>query len=308
MDRGRRVARLPVRTMHWCDWMSPIWHSSAVGYLTKRAEDADQTPNSIADNHLGRSALTALGADMVSRRLGNPSTFTGLILLLATASLYLLERKQNIRRQWGPVASWLQVHMYVGTFACCVGWMHVQWPIRGPFEQCLAACYACVALSGLGLAVLSRWTPRRLASIALDYPLEQIPALQLAVAEDAHRVAIASSQTGEGATLAEYYRLRLLPFFRMPRGWLYRLLPTGSKRRQLLRELEALDRYLATAGIDRRRQLSLMVQSKDDLDYHAALQRRLRLLLAIHVALTWSLAIMIVVHVVLVMRFSGALL
>jgi hypothetical protein len=117
-----------------------------------------------------------------------------------------------------------------------------------------------------------------------------------------------STRLGEGATLSEYYQRRLLPYFQTPRSVFYQLLPTGSRRRQLLRELEDLDRYLAADGLKHRRMLSAMVQSKDDLDFHYALQTRLRYFYTAHFALTWTLLILIGVHVVLVLRFSGAML
>ncbi|MBX3424019.1 MAG: hypothetical protein KF752_20880 [Pirellulaceae bacterium] len=258
---------------------------------------------------LAAVVLTVLGLRWTAGRLGDESTFSGIVLLLATASLYLLSvRKQWIALRLGPVSAWLQWHMYAGTLASVVFLMHMGWPTGGTFEMCLAACFAFVAASGMVLAVMNRRTPQRLAAIQRDYALEQIPGLQLAVAQDAHQLALSSTRVGEGATLSEYYQRRLVTYFHTPRGWLYRLIPTGLLRRQLLRELEDLDRYLAREGLRLRRKLSLLVQSKDDLDYHQALQLRLRLLYATHFSLTWTLVILIAVHVVLVWRFSGVML
>jgi hypothetical protein len=207
----------------------------------------------------------------------------------------------------GPVSGWLQLHCYLGTFASFVFLTHIGWPIRGLFETLLAATFVFVAASGIVLAVQSRTTPKRLAAITRDYHLEQIPALRVAIANDAHAFALDSSHLGEGATLAEYYQGRLLPFFRAPRHWLYRLIPNGIKRRQLLRELQDLDRYLADKGIHRREMLAAMVRAKDDLDYHWALQTRLRMLIIAHVSLTGALALLIGVHVLLVYRYQGVL-
>lgn len=254
-------------------------------------------------------AITAMGVDWTGRRLGDESTFSGAVLLVSTGSLYLLTlRKKLLTWRLGPVSAWLQLHVYVGIFTSLVFLMHVRWPIRGPFEMCLAACFCFVALSGVVLAIMSRLTPRRLNALRGDLSLERIPALQVALAEDAHRVALGSTRLGEGATLSEYYQRRLLPYFQGQRGWGYLLLPSGSQRRKLLQELEALDRYLSTKTLGYRRQLSSMVQSKDDLDYQSALQRRLKFYFAVHFSLTWTLIILVVVHVTLVLRFSGALL
>ncbi len=251
---------------------------------------------------------TAMAVQATANRLGDPAITTGWTLLLSTAGLYLLSlRKKLIRFRLGAVAGWLQMHAYMGSFASVVFLMHIGWPIRGWFESGLATCFVIVAISGIWLMYMSRTFPKRLAAIEQDFRLEQIPALQVAVANEAHELALHSAGFGEGATLAEFYQSRLLPFFLNPRSWVYRLLPTGFTRRQLLRELGDLSRYLGSQGIQNQQRLIAMVQSKDDLDFHYALQMRLRLMFALHVALTWSLAMMIAVHVILVLRFQGAM-
>ena len=252
---------------------------------------------------------TALAVQRIANRLGDASTATGWTLLVATAGLYLLSlRKKLIQHRLGPVSAWLQMHTYMGSFASIVFLMHIGWPIRGWFESALAICFTVVAVTGIVLTFMSRSLPKRLAAIKQDFRLELIPALRLSVTKDAHELAIHSASFGEGATLVEYYQRRLLPFFLNRRSFLYRLIPTGYTRRQILRELNDLDRYLADKGLQSRQQLAAMVQTKDDLDYHYALQTRLRMMFAMHIALTWSLAIMIAVHVVLVYRFQGAML
>ena len=251
---------------------------------------------------------TALAVQSTANRLGDASTVTGWTLLVATASLYLLTlRKKLIRYSFGPVSGWLQAHSYTGSFASIVFLMHIGWPVRGWFEAALATCFVIVAVTGIMLAYMSRSLPKRLAAIKQDFRLELIPSLRLAVTKEAHELALQSASFGEGATLAEFYQRRLLPFFLSRRSPLYRLVPTGYTRRQLLRELSDLDRYLAAQGLQSRQQLASMVQAKDDLDYHHALQTRLRTMFAMHIALTWSLAVMIAVHVVLVYRFQGTL-
>lgn len=273
-------------------------------------------PNMFTNRRIRSIAVTTilliaswLGLRWVGANLRDEATFTGVVLLLATLSLYLLTiRKRFVSSQLGKVSAWLQLHMYAGVFASVVFCMHIRWPIEGPFELCLASCFVFIAISGIVLGIMSRLTPAKLAALRQDYAIEQIPHLQLAVARDAHDVAMSSTRLGEGATLSEYYQRRLIPFFQNPRGRLYRFVPTGSRRRQLLRELEDLDRYLASEGLKHRRRLSAIVQSKDDLDYNQALQTRLRYLYAAHFALTWTMLILIGVHVVLVFRFSGAIL
>lgn len=257
---------------------------------------------------LSAVAATALAVQACSNQLGDTSTLTGWTLLVATAGLYLLSlRKRLPQYRLGPVAGWLQMHAYMGSFASVVFLMHIGWPIRGWFEWLLAASFVFVAGTGILLAAMSRSLPKKLAAIKQDYRLEQIPQLQASLAHNAHQLALSSVGAGEGATLAEFYQRRLLPYLHNPRSALYRLLPNGFTRRQLLRELSDLDRYLADKNLANRQQMGAIIQSKDDLDYHFALQTRLRWMFAFHVALTWSLVLMIAVHVVLVYRFQGAL-
>lgn len=251
-------------------------------------------------------AVTALAVESVNRRLGKASMATGWALLTSTGALYLLSlRKRLIGRSLGPVAVWLQIHIYTGSFALVVFFMHVGWPMRGWFESMLGTCFLFVSTSGVWLSFLSRSVPRKLAAVKLDYRFEDIPALQAKVAREAQALALSSVRLNEGATLSEYYQTRLLPFFHEQRSWFYRLLPNGSMRRQLHRELSDLDRYLADAGQEERKKLSDLVQSKDDLDFHSATQSRLRNFFTLHVALVWGLALLVAVHVILVHRFQG---
>lgn len=253
--------------------------------------------------------VTLLAVQWTRANLGDESTVTGWILLIATAGLYLLSaRKKLIKYRLGPVAIWLQMHVYIGSFASIIFLFHIGWPIRGIFETALAAMFITVACTGILLGYLSRSTPRRLGAILVDRQQEQIPILLSQVARDAHDKALESAEFGEGATLAEFYQRKLLPFFQNPRSVFYRLLPNGVRRRQLLRELNDLDRYLADKGTANRAALSTLVVSKDDLDYQSALQSRLNLFFTFHVLLTWSLVLMVGVHVVLVYRFQGAIL
>lgn len=253
-------------------------------------------------------AALALAVQTTVNRLGDASTLTGWVLLVSTASLYLLSlRKKLIQRPWGPVAMWLQLHVYTGSFASIAFLMHIGWPIRGWFESLLAGVFIFVSASGILLGYLSRTLPKKLAAISEDFQLEQIPALQSNTSHEAHQLAIQSANLGEGATLAEFYQRRLLPFFINDRSFVYQLFPNGYMRRQLLRELADLDRYLADEGLQSRLKLVQLVKTKDDLDYHVALQVRLRLMYTAHVALTWSLAILVALHVVLVYRFQGTL-
>ncbi len=143
---------------------------------------------------VGAVIATALAVQSAANRLGDASTLTGWTLLIATAGLYLLSlRKKLIQYELGPVAGWMQMHSYMGSFASIVFLMHIGWPVRGWFESALATCFVIVAGTGILLAYLSRTTPKKLAAIKQDYRLEVIPSMRLAVTKDAHELAIRSA-------------------------------------------------------------------------------------------------------------------
>lgn len=246
--------------------------------------------------------------EQVRRNLGDAAMASGWALLISVVALYALGMRKRWYRPWlGPVAAWLQFHTYTGVFAFIVFCMHVGWPVRGIFEIALAATFVFISASGGWLLWQSRRVPRLLSAIGRDYRFEDIPIVQSELAAEAHRLVLQSTRSSAGATIAEYYERRLLGFFHSRRSWLFRCLPTGVKRRQLLRELTDLNRYLDSQSLGFGQQLAELVVRKDDTDFHRALQSRLRFLVACHVALTWSLLLMIVVHVVLVLRFQGAM-
>jgi len=254
--------------------------------------------------------VTWLALDGVRRAMGDVALASGWTLLAATLGLYGLSVRKamtkHLRRQrLGPVSAWLQVHTYLGTFALVVFLWHIGWPVRGIFEIALATMFLTISISGIALLVASRRVPKQLSAVGIDYRLEDLPVIRADLAHRAHRIALDSSGSDAGSTLAEYYQRRLLPYFHSPRHWLYRCLPTGNKRRLMLRELEELDRYLDEPGVAYRQQLSSLVSTKDDIDFHQALQLRLRWMIAVHVALTWSLLLMIAAHITLVLRFRG---
>lgn len=253
-------------------------------------------------------AITILALEQVSGWLGDPAMTSGWTLLISTLGLYGLGlRKRLIAKPLGRVAVWLQMHTYLGLFALSVFCLHVGWPIRGRFEIAMAGMFLFISLSGGVLIWYSRRVPKLLSAVKRDFRYEDIPQLQAQMAEQAHQAVLQSADSAAGATIADYYQRRLLNFFHSPRSLIYRLVPTGHKRRMLLRELDDLDRYLDKQSLPFRQKLSALVISKDDTDFHRAMQQQLRGLVTCHVAFTWSLLVMIALHVALVLRFQGAM-
>ncbi len=111
----------------------------------------------------------------------------------------------------------------------------------------------------------------------------------------------------QSTTLGDFYRERLLPFFVQSRSLWYLTFPNGRLRRNLMQELRNLDRYLVPDQRPAAVSLGRLIQNKDDIDFHFALQSQLKLWLFFHIACTYSLIGLALVHTVLVHAFDGGM-
>jgi hypothetical protein len=94
-------------------------------------------------------------------------------------------------------------------------------------------------------------------------------------------------------------------FFGRSRGWGYLLRPTAARRRSLMREMQDLGRYLSEQEQAACERLFALVRRKDDLDFHDARQRALKLWLFVHIALTYALVLLALLHGLLAHAFHG---
>jgi hypothetical protein len=258
---------------------------------------------------LSATAIAALLSIAVlwwlSVRYGRPDFFSGYSLLGTCLLLVLLSaRKRLLAIPLGSVNIWLQIHVYTGIlslvlFVCHVGMLNGGW-----LESLLATSFLWVALSGLYLWYLSRSSPKKLLAMGRDVIFEEIPRLQRVYGDEAYKLALQSTQLGEGVSLADYYHRELIGYFHSPRGLWFGLFPTLRKRRRILRELDSLDRYLGADGRAVRDQICDLVRKKDELDFHWAIQNRMRLWTTLHLSGLWGLGLLIAVHVVSVLAFA----
>ena len=253
------------------------------------------------------AALAAVVAWM-DRSLLHSSFFTGYVLI---GSLFLLaafgmRKRLPMISGIGSAAFWMQMHIYVGFGSFAVFAMHIAFRVPvGMFESILALLYCVVFFSGLYGLWASRTIPRKLTSVGEEVIFERIPAFKRHLARRAQTMVMESCENTP--VLANFYVHRLSRFFERRRGLAYLLMPTGRTRRQLIAEIEELDRFLAHDDRRISRELAIMVRKKDDLDYHTAMQGRLKMWLFVHIAMTWSLLIFSVVHGVLAHAYGGGL-
>jgi hypothetical protein len=241
------------------------------------------------------------------QRLESSSFVTGYLLLAAVLFLAFYNlRKKLPFLPLGSSTAWLQWHLYVGIGTIGVFALHIgpAWP-RGIFETMLAAAYLLTVASGLVGLFLTRTIPVQLTRVSEEIVYERIPAFRQQILRQANEVVL-ESVTASGATmLADFYAARLYDFFGRARGWGYLLRPTSARRRSLMRELQNLRRFLTEQEQAGYEQLFALVRRKDDLDFHDARQRLLKLWLFVHIGLTYVLVALAVLHGLLAHAFHG---
>lgn len=240
-------------------------------------------------------------------RLVSPSFFTGWLLLVALALLASFTlRKKLPAPPLGSSAAWLQGHIYTGLATAGLFLLHtpLRWP-NGWLESALAGLYIATFASGVIGLYWTRILPRRLSRLGEEIVYERIAAVRGQLRDRAQLAVLSGVRTAGATTLGEFYNAQLQDFFSQHRGWRYRLLPSSRLRKSLLAELTEVTRYLSDDERKTAEELFALVRRRDDLDFHEALQWRLKAWLFVHIALTYPLVIAAVLHAWLAYLFYG---
>ena len=200
----------------------------------------------------------------------------------------------------------MQLHIYVGLSTFVMFGAHVSWQVpNGQFEMLLAGCFLFVGLSGVYGLYATRILPKKLTNLPEEIIYEQIPALRKRLASRARELVLSAAKTSD--VLARFYGRKLATFFERPRGLAYVVTPSSRKCRQLVNEIHALDRYLSDDQRKIGQELAKMVKQKDDLDYHSAIQGRLKVWLFLHIAMTYTLLMFSMLHGLMAHAYGGGL-
>lgn len=253
-------------------------------------------------------AICLIALFVVAQRnsLQNASFTTGYILLGALFFLasFNLKKKLPFLAFLGRSTTWMQAHIYVGFASVAVFVIHIGFSIpNGMFETILAVLFAIVATSGIYGLFITRLIPKRLSALNEEIVYERIPALRNQLAQTANSLAVGLA--AKNPMFAEFYVERVAPFLHRGRGFSYSIRPTGTMRRNLVSELNDMNRYLSKDERQIGTELRGIVQRKDDLDYHRVMQGRLKLWLFFHVGFTYSLLLVAMIHGVMVHAFAG---
>lgn len=240
------------------------------------------------------------------QNLGRTSFSSGYVLfgIVLTLSAYRLRKRWHFLSGLGSSSAWLHFHIYLGFAAFGLFSIHIgfRWPM-GTLEQFLATVFMLITGSGFYGLYLTRTYPKKLTAVGNEVLFEQIPIQRRQLVRRAEALALDSKFQSE--ILIEFIDRRLLPFLTRGRSFYYLLFPNGGTRRTLLTEVENLNRYLASDHQSGTVPLKRLIQDKDDLDFHYALQGRLKGWLFVHVCLTGVLIVLAGLHTLLVHVFQG---
>lgn len=246
--------------------------------------------------------------NMQSASLRNSSWATGYVLMacLFFLAAYNLRKKLPFLPRLGTSRMWMQCHIYVAltSIGIFVGHIGLRIP-DGSFEQLLAALYIIVAGSGVYGLYVTRTVPRKLTAIRNEVIFEQAPYIRLQLIQRARNLILESAKSSD--VLAKFYVNHLIYFFEKPRSVAYQISPSLRRSKQLIAEVKGLDRYLSEPQRQKSNELTELIRAKEDLDFHWALQGKLKVWLFVHVGLTYSLLIVAMLHGILAHSFGGGL-
>jgi hypothetical protein len=242
----------------------------------------------------------------VGSRLGNESFASGYTLLAVIILLTMLGvRKRLPAWNAGPVAVWQTTHHYLGLFCLLAYISHAGILTNGVLESALAGLFWFMLLTGFISWYVNRSSPRLLRAAGQAVLRSDIPEARAKVAEEAYKIALLAAGSPKAFVISDYYRRVLSPFFSGSRGVWYYLVPTGKRRRDLQYQLGELTRYLDEAGLELQVQMKNLIQRRDDLDFQAAIQNRIRFVAAIHTVLLGAFIVFSAAHIIVAHLYSN---
>jgi hypothetical protein len=253
------------------------------------------------------SVLLVLGHRLYALGLQGPAFVTGWIL----AGLMLFLLLFNLRKKLpflplGAASDWTQAHIYLGLLSLVVFSLHsgLRLP-SGMLESILALTYVVLALSGVVGVVVERRLPARLAGRGEPVIFERIPRLRVRLQERVEQLAEAALVTTGSATIADFYRRRLLVFFSGPRHLWLHLLNSGRPAQMLRRDIAAVQRYMSEDERTVMSDIEELALAKNELDFQHAGYVLLKGWLFVHIPLSYGILPLVLLHVVLVHAFGA---
>lgn len=226
-----------------------------------------------------------------------------LLVLVLFLALYNARKKLTYPPLF-KASSWMQLHIYAGFLALLGFLTHTNLNLpNGQFETVLYSVFMVIALSGVIGLYLSRSIPARLTDRGQEVIFERIPQFTRQLREQSKTLILQAVASEDSTLLEQFYQDKMQTFMSGPQHFWRHLFNSSRKQNILQQALLSQYRYLNDKETEIAEQLVIIIKQKQDLDFHYALQKTLKLWLFVHIPLTFSLLILLVVHLILVFSF-----
>jgi hypothetical protein len=219
-------------------------------------------------------------------------------LLMGGAGLYAVRRRMTktaLQRRLGKAQPWLQFHVYGGTLALLLTFMHTGFKLpTGVLTWWLWVLTIYVTLSGILGVLMQKWIPKILASgLAMEVVYERIPELITEIRDKSEKlIQTCAPQSG----VKDFYRKNLaMALAAVQPRWIYCVDITGGIQSRV-KQFDYLRRFLPADEKDKLDRLETYYRTKLEIDAHYTLQTALRWWMYTHVPLSLVLLILIVFH------------
>ena len=252
------------------------------------------------------AAIAVVGLAYFARQerlaLGDATFVTGWVLLGVMIALGLFNmRKRLSALPLGRAAYWLALHVSLGFFAIAMFFVHTGgvWP-DGAYEQALALLFWATALSGVCGWLYQRAIPSRLTRLGYEVIYERVPAEIAALREQAEEAALEGVGASGQPTLGRFYAETMDWYFQRPRFGLSHIMGAGAAGQWLDQRFSTIRRLVGSQEAPALDKIEAAARLKVAVDAHYALQRTLKLWVAVHVVLTAATLSLAVWHLILV--------
>ncbi|OUS27003.1 hypothetical protein A9Q99_17505 [Gammaproteobacteria bacterium 45_16_T64] len=229
-----------------------------------------------------------------------------MIFLMAILVVFYV-KKRLIVVGMGSGGNWAQWHYYIGLFLFIIYLKHVEFSFPdGLVESTITVFYLIVMISGVCGVFINRVFARRLSYLEEDIIYERIPVHLKKLRHDVEGLIIDSVENSGSTTLSDYYLQHLAGYFEKPQFFFTHLLGSNYGFLRVKDGLDRQMRYLNKKEAEYALNLNNMLQKKNLLDTHLALQRVLKYWGTLHFPMALILVLVTFVHVVLVYAFRGA--
>lgn len=231
----------------------------------------------------------------------------GLAAMMVFLTLYNLRKKMPYPPMWTS-ATWLQLHIYIGLLTAPIYLMHAGMRLpTGGLDITLALLFAGVFISGVVGLLLTRVVPRRLSVRGEEVLFERIPVFRRQLLERAEALIVDTVQQTDAVTLSSFYHRRVADFLRRPRHLWRHVIQSTRPLQRLTEQLHDSDRYFNEQERAAAAELAQIIEAKDHLDYHQAMQGVLKGWLFVHIPLTYVLMTTVALHAVLMHTWVGGI-